>query len=68
MTRREVERALRKQGCAADSASSGRGPHEKWVCPCGQHMVPIPRHREIKARVVEDIVAKMECLPEGWLR
>jgi hypothetical protein len=30
-------------------------------------MFPVPRHREITYGAVKDIVAKLECLPEGWL-
>jgi predicted RNA binding protein YcfA (HicA-like mRNA interferase family) len=65
MKRREVERALRVQGC---NIKSERGPHVKFVCPCGQHSANIPRHSVISPGVVADIVKRMQCLPEGWLQ
>jgi hypothetical protein len=66
MKRRDLERKLRAAGCAKKVPD--RGPHSKWVCPCGRHMVPIPRHTEISPGVVDSAVAKLECLPEGWTK
>lgn len=65
MKRMVIETALRRQGCTP--AGSGRGPHDKWTCPCGSHTANIPRHREISNGVVRGIRDRMICLPEGWL-
>jgi hypothetical protein len=67
MKRRDVERALRWAGCKP-RLDSGRGPHEKWDCPCGLHSVNLPRHREVSPGVVCDLVKRLQCLPKGWLR
>ena len=62
---RNVEAALRKQGCAAREGSK----HTVWTCSCGSgHKVAIPRHTEISAGVVKDGIAKMICLEKGWLQ
>jgi hypothetical protein len=45
-----------------------QGSHEKWVCPCGQHMVIIPNHRTVSPGVVGDAIKKLTCLPGGWLQ
>ncbi|GAA3957202.1 hypothetical protein GCM10023085_44650 [Actinomadura viridis] len=66
MKRREVIRALKENGCELDRNAS-RGPHEKWVCGCGKHIVIIPRHRMISPGVVGDTEKRLECLAEGWL-
>ena len=62
---RALEAALRRHGCHITSED---GPHTKWVCPCGEHTANIPRHREISPGVVRDMIRRMVCLPEGWLR
>lgn len=67
MRRRNVEAALRSNGCVPASRS-GRGPHEKWMCPCGRHTVNVPRHSNISAGVVGDLIKRMECLGKGWLQ
>src|SRR5918998_5890072 len=41
MRLRDVESALLKRGC---KILSDKGPHTKWVCPCGAHTAPVPRH------------------------
>jgi hypothetical protein len=64
MKRRDLERLLRAVGCSKKLPD--KGPHTKWICPCGRHSVPVPRHREISPGVVDDVVAKLLCLPEGW--
>jgi hypothetical protein len=67
MRRRDVERALRAQGCQPKSGS-GRGAHEKWVCECGAHTANIPRHAYLSPGVVADTMQRLACLPEGWLQ
>ncbi|WP_363319953.1 type II toxin-antitoxin system HicA family toxin [Nocardiopsis exhalans] len=67
MKRRDVERALKEQGCA-QPPGSGRGSHEKWNCPCGQHRAIIPRHGDISPGVIADTIKRMQCLPKGWLQ
>lgn len=65
MKRRDVEQAMRAQGC---SVLSERGPHTKWGCPCGAHTVPVPRHNVVSPGVVRSIGKRLACLPEGWLQ
>lgn len=65
MKLRDVEKALREQGC---SVISDRGPHTKWGCPCGVHTVPVPRHTVVSPGVVRSIGKRLVCLPEGWLQ
>lgn len=65
MRYRDIERALRAQGCAS---RSGKGSHTVWYCPCGQHMAIVPRHRDVSPGVVGNIIRTMGCLQEGWLR
>lgn len=64
---REVERALERNGCKP-RRGSGRGPHAKWDCPCGQHSANIPRHNDVSPGVVADTIKRLSCLPEGWLQ
>ncbi|MET9019032.1 type II toxin-antitoxin system HicA family toxin [Actinopolymorpha sp. NPDC004070] len=65
MKLRDLERAMRKQDC---EIVPSRGPHTKWVCPCGRHTANIPRHIEVSPGVVGDTIKRMTCLPEGWLQ
>jgi hypothetical protein len=65
MKRRDVNRALRGNGC---TIKSDHGRHTTWVCPDGQHTADIPRHVNISAGVVGDTISRMKCLPEGWLQ
>jgi hypothetical protein len=67
MKRRDIETALRNNGCKP-VPNSGRGDHEKWGCPCGQHTANVPRHRDITPGVVGDIIRRLPCLPGGWLQ
>lgn len=55
-----------KNGCTPRAGA--KGPHDKWDCPCGQHTANVPRHRDISPGVVDDIVKRLACLPEGWLK
>lgn len=64
MRYRDLRRALQAQGC---TSRQGKGSHVVWYCPCGKHVVPVPTHREVSPGVVRDIIAKLDCLPEGWL-
>jgi predicted RNA binding protein YcfA (HicA-like mRNA interferase family) len=65
MRYREVEKALREQGC---TMRQGRGSHERWTCPCGQHKTALKRDTEVSAGVVRSIIRDLACLPEGWLQ
>ncbi len=65
MRYRDIEQALRAQGC---SVKSTRGSHEKWVCPCGRHTAIIVRNQENSPGVVRDTANRMQCLPKGWLQ
>ena len=64
MKYRDVARALRRHGA---TSKSGKGSHEKWLCPCGSHIAVVPRHSVVSPGVVGDVEKKMECLPKGWL-
>jgi predicted RNA binding protein YcfA (HicA-like mRNA interferase family) len=63
--KRLVLKALTSQGC---NKVSERGIHEKWRCPCGQHVAAVPRSTEVSAGVVRNIIKDLSCLPEGWLQ
>jgi len=67
MAKRLVLRALTAQGCYK---ASERGIHEKWKCPptCGKHTTAVPRHGEVTAGVIGNIIRDLACLPEGWLQ
>lgn len=65
MKRRDVEKAL---GTIGAVVLRDRGNHTVWVCGCGKHKAPVPRHGEIAAGVVGSIQKQMACAPEGWLQ
>ena len=65
MRRRDMERRLRAAGCTMKKPD--KGPHSKWLCPCGKHVFPLPRHKDVSPGVVDDAAAKLPCLPKGWL-
>ena len=62
---RTLERKLRKLGC---TSRVGKGDHAVWYCPCGKHTAVTINSRLVSPGVVRDLVAKLACLPEGWLR
>jgi hypothetical protein len=61
---RILERALPRKGC---TSRSGKGDHVVRYCPCGGHIAVAVRARVVSPGVVQDIVTKLACLPEGWL-
>jgi hypothetical protein len=61
---RVLERKLLARGCTWRRA---KGDHAVWYCPCGEHMAVAVTARVVSPGVVADIVAKLACLPEGWL-
>jgi hypothetical protein len=65
MAKRLVVRALTQHACTKLSET---GIHEKWGCPCGEHVTAVPRHNEITAGTVRGIVRDLACLPKGWLQ
>jgi len=65
MKHRDVERALRAQNCAP---KPGKGDHEKWYCPCGQHIAVVTKPGVVSPGVVADAIRKLACLPKGWLQ
>lgn len=67
MAKRLVVRALTRQGCRK---TSEQGIHEKWGCPpaCGKHTTSVPRHSEVTAGVLGNIIRDLPCLPKGWLK
>jgi len=60
-----VASSLRRHGC---TSTMGKGDHEKWYCPCGQHMTVITRSPTVSPGVVRQAIARMACLPKGWLQ
>lgn len=66
MRYREVRKALQDNHCRGPV--SGKGDHEKWYCPCGNHMAVVTNSRVVSPGVVRDTIKKLECLPEGWLQ
>jgi hypothetical protein len=67
MSKRLEVRALTRHGC---SKLSDEGIHEEWGCPegCGEHTTALPRHKQITAGVIRNIIADLKCLPKGWLQ
>lgn len=65
MSKRQVVRALQAHRCVKVSE---QGKHEKWRCPCGQHMTALTRHTQVTAGVVRSLITDLACLPEGWLQ
>lgn len=65
MKRRAVVKALTDLGC---TVRQGKGDHEKWTCPCGQHSTVITQSREISPGLVRQAITRMACLPKGWLQ
>jgi predicted RNA binding protein YcfA (HicA-like mRNA interferase family) len=67
MAKRLVTKALVRHGCIK---LRDTGSHEKWGCPaaCGAHTTAVPRHGQITAGVVRNLIADLECLPKGWLQ
>ena len=62
---RTLERTLRKLGC---TPRAGKGDHVVWYCPCGAHLAVAVNSCFVSPGVIRNIVAKLACLPEGWLR
>jgi hypothetical protein len=65
MRYRTLERELRKLGC---TSRAGKGDHVVWYCPCGRHTAVAVNTRLVSPGVVRDVIAKLACLPEGWLQ
>lgn len=65
MKYREVRQALQAQGCTSKAA---KGDHEKWYCPCGQHIAVVTKPGNVSPGVVADTIKRMKCLPKGWLQ
>lgn len=65
MKYRDLERSLLDQGCRS---KPGKGSHEKWYCPCGEHMAVVTRHNTVSPGVIADTIKKLACLPKGWLQ
>lgn len=61
---REMARSLRAAGC---TAKPGKGDHEEWYCPCGEHLTVITRTGVVSPGLVRQAIRRLSCLPEGWL-
>jgi hypothetical protein len=62
---RDMARALADNGC---TPREGKGDHIKWYCLCGKHMAVVTEARIVSPGVVRDSIAKLACLPKGWLQ
>lgn len=65
MKYRDMAKALAAQGC---TSKPGKGDHEKWFCPCGQHMTVVTRPGIVSPGLVRSAIDGMKCLPKGWLQ
>jgi hypothetical protein len=65
MKYRDVKSALLAQDCWS---KDGKGDHEKWFCPCGEHIAVVTQGGKVSPGVVADTIKKLSCLPEGWLQ
>jgi hypothetical protein len=65
MRYREVRAALLAQGC---TSRPGKGDHEVWYCPCGEHIAVVTTGGRISPGVVGDVIKKLACLAKGWLQ
>lgn len=65
MNYRDMAAAMRAQGC---TSAPGKGDHEKWFCPCGQHMTVVTRPGIVSPGLVRQAIARLFCLPKGWLQ
>jgi len=65
MKYRDVRSALLAHGCVPQQ---GKGDHEKWYCPCGQHIAVVTQGGTVSPGVVADTIKKLNCLPKGWLQ
>lgn len=65
MRYRDMERALLANGC---TWKQGKGDHEMWYCPCGQHITVVTQSRIVSPGVVRQAIQRLSCLPEGWLQ
>lgn len=59
----DLARALRRHGC---TSHTGKGDHEVWYCPCGQHMTVVTRAHVVSPGVVRQARTRLACLPKGW--
>ncbi|MDO5626970.1 MAG: type II toxin-antitoxin system HicA family toxin [Mobilicoccus sp.] len=64
MKYRDLVLRLRAQGC---TPRQGKDDHEKWYCPCGQHMTPITQTRDVSPGLLRQAEKRLTCLPEGWM-
>ena len=58
MRYRKVKTALLAQGC---KWAPGKGDHEKWYCPCGEHMAVVTAGGTVSPGVVADTCRKGGC-------
>ncbi len=67
MSYRDMERAMLVNGC---TWKQGKGDHIKWYCPAqrGKHIAVLTQARTVSPGLVRDAIAKLACLPEGWLQ
>lgn len=65
MKYRDMAKVLAAHNC---TSKPGKGDHEKWYCPCGQHMTVITRPGVVSPGLVRTAIDRMKCLPKGWLQ
>jgi predicted RNA binding protein YcfA (HicA-like mRNA interferase family) len=64
MKYRELTRAMKAAGC---TSRQGKGDHEVWTCPCGQHSTVITQTTMISPGLVRQAQQRLSCLPKGWI-
>ena len=61
---RKIAKALTDLGC---TSREGKGDHEVWTCPCGEHQTALTQTREISAGVLRTSARRLECIrDEEW--
>jgi hypothetical protein len=65
MRYRELRKALLVYGC---TSRPGKGDHEIWYCPCGEHIAVVTTGGTVSAGVVGDVIKKLSCLPKGGIQ
>lgn len=60
-----LRKALLAAGC---TWKDGKGDHQKWFCPCGDHIVVVTQGGTVSPGVVADVISSFACMRKGWLQ
>lgn len=65
MKYRDITKRFAQLGCVR---RQGKGDHEVWTCPCGQHRAVITQTSEISPGLIRSAIKNLECLQgkEWW--